>query len=94
MGHDSTQGGNMTDWYNSPQLQDMLDEQASRLPYGPLGLLNPSTVEIEGGLSKDVASLVSAYLAGQTGTMEFANTMEKVKTQLQRSTQQIPVMET
>lgn len=92
MGHDPTQGGNMTDWYNSPQLQDMLDEQAERLPYGPLGLLNPSTVEIEGGLSKEVVNLVSAYLAGQTGTMEFATQMEKMKPQ--RSIQQAPAMET
>jgi len=92
MGHDPTQGGAMRDWYDSPQLQDVFDEQASRLPYGPLGLLDPPTVELEGGLSKDVVSLVSAYLAGQTGTMEFATTMEKIK--LQRSTQQTPAMET
>ena len=92
MGHDATQGGAMRDWYDSPQLQDVFDEQAARLPYGPLGLLEPPTVELEGGLTKDVVSLVSAYLAGQTGTMEFATTMEKIR--LQRSTQQTPAMET
>jgi hypothetical protein len=36
------------------------------------------------GFSEEVVSIVSAYLAGQTGTMEFATTMEKVR--LQRST--------
>jgi len=96
MGHDATQGGAMRDWYDSPQLQDVFDEQAARLPYGPLGLLDPPTVEFEGGLSKEVVSLVSAYLAGQLGTMEFATTMEKLR--LQRSTekasQQTPSMET
>ena len=82
----------MRDWYDNPQLQDVFEEQVARLPCGPLGFLDPPTVELEGGLSKEVVSLVSAYLAGQTGTMEFATQMEKVK--LQGSTQQAPVMET
>lgn len=86
MGHDATQGGSMRDFYDCPQLQDIFDEQAARLPYGPLGLLDPPTVELEGGLSKEVVSLVSAYLVGQTGTMEFATMMEKLR--LQCSTQQ------
>jgi len=92
MGHDATQGGAMRDWYDSPQLQDVFDEQAARLPYGPLGLLEPPTVELEGGLSKEVVSLVSAYLAGQTGTMEFASMMEKMR--LQRSAREAPALET
>jgi len=92
MGHDAAQGGAMRDWYDNPQLRDIFDEQAARLPYGPLGLLEPPTVELEGGLSKEVVSLASAYLAGQIGTMEFAIMMEKIK--LQRSTQQAPTMET
>jgi integrase len=92
MGHDATQGGAMRDWYDSPQLQDVFDEQAARLPYGPLGFLDPPTVELEGGLSKEVVSLVSAYVAGQLGTMELATQMEKMR--LQRSTQQTPAMET
>ncbi|MBU0624033.1 MAG: hypothetical protein KJ672_04220 [Candidatus Thermoplasmatota archaeon] len=82
----------MRDWYDSPQLLDVFDEQAARLPYGPLGLLEPPTVEIEGGLSKEVVSLVSAYLAGQTGTMELATQMEKIR--LQRSNPQNPAIET
>jgi integrase len=92
MGHDPTQGGAMRDWYDSPQLQDIFDEQAARIPHGPLGLLDPPTVELEGGLSRDVVSLVSAYLSGQTGTMELATQMERIR-QL-RSTQQTPAMET
>jgi len=81
----------MVDWYDSPELQDVFDEQASRFPYGPLGFLNPPTVEIEGGLSKEIVDIVSAYLSGQTGTMELATQVEKVR--LQRSTQQTLAME-
>jgi len=84
MGHDATQGGAMRDWYDSPQLQDVFDEQAERLPHGPLGVLDPPTVEIEGGLPKEVVGLVSTYLAGQIGTMESAAQMERLR--LQRST--------
>ncbi|MGQ9587764.1 MAG: hypothetical protein ACUVT7_05210 [Thermoplasmata archaeon] len=76
----------MRDWYDSPQLQDIFDERAAHLPYGPLGLLEPPTVDLEGGLSKDIVSLVSAYLAGQLGTMELATQMGKMR--LQHSTQQ------
>jgi integrase len=95
MGHDATQGGNMTDWYNNPQTKVMLAEQAEKLPYGPLGLLNPPTVEIEGELSKEEASLVKAYRTGQLGTMEFAAAMEKeVRLQQQRSIQQTPTITT
>lgn len=89
MGHDATQGGAMRDWYDSPQLQDILDEQAERLPRGPLGMLEPLSVEIEGGLPREVIGLVSTYLAGQMGTMEFANQMERLR--LQRSTN--PILE-
>ncbi len=92
MGHDAAQGGTMRDWYDNPQLRDIFDEQAARLPYGPLGLLEPPAMELEGGLSKEVVSLASAYLAGQIGTMEFATMMEKIR--LQRSIQKAPTMET
>jgi integrase len=91
MGHDATQGGAMRDWYDNPQLQDVLDEQALKLPYGPLGVLNPPTAELEGGLSKEVVALVSAYLVGQLGTMELATQMEK--TRLQRVANQTPNLE-
>jgi len=64
----------------------------ARLPYGPLGFLEPPTVELEGGLSKEMVSLVSAYLAGQIGIMELATQMERIR--LQRSVQQTPAMET
>ena len=39
MGHDPTQGGSMRDWYDNPQIEDVLAEQAEKLPYGPLGML-------------------------------------------------------
>ncbi|MEM0344166.1 MAG: hypothetical protein QXU73_07995 [Thermoplasmata archaeon] len=59
------------------------------MPRGPLGMLEPLSVEIEGGLPREVIGLVSTYLAGQMGTMEFANQMERLR--LQRSTN--PILE-
>jgi integrase len=91
-GHDPTQGGAMRDSYDNPPLEEVFAEQAEKLPYGPLGLLNPPTVEIEGGLSEEETSAVKAYTAGQTSMAEVMAALDKVR--LQRSIQQTPTMET
>jgi len=91
MGHDASQGGVMRSWYDNPQLQDIFDEQAARLPNGPLGLLNSPAVEFEGGWSKEEASLMNAYHAKQLTPMEFVNALEKLEQQ--RSIQQAPIVE-
>lgn len=83
----------MRDFYDCPQLLDIFEEQAAQLPYGPLGLLNPPTAELEGGLSREGVSLVGAYLAGQTGTTELATQMEKIRQQ-RLSTLQVTASET
>ncbi len=76
MGHDSKTGGAMRDWYDQPQEQDALDEQALKLPYGPLGLLRPPAVNVEVELSRDLVDLVKAYAAGKLGTLEFVSQLE------------------
>jgi integrase len=79
MGHDPAQGGAMRDWYDNPQLSDIFVEQAERLPYGPLGCLNPPKVEIIEGLPQEAIELLKEYLSGRMPTMEFANRMETLR---------------
>jgi hypothetical protein len=79
MGHDPTQGDSMRDWYDNPQVEDIFAEQEDRLPYGPLGFLDPLTVEIEGGLPKEIIEIVAKYLNNELSTMELGNQMEKVR---------------
>jgi integrase len=78
MGHDAAIGGAMRDWYDNPQLVDILDEQAEILPGGPLGLLEPQ-IKIVEGLPEEAVGLLRAYLDGQLGTMEFTNRIEAIK---------------
>lgn len=79
MGHDPTQGGAMRDWYDAPQLADVLAEQAERVPRGPLGLLEPPEVKLVEGFPPEAIGLLSDYLAGRCGTMEFASRMETLR---------------
>jgi len=79
MGHDPTQGGSMRDWYDNPQIEDVLAEQAEKLPYGPLGMLGHGAVELVEGMPSDAVPLMLEYLAGQIGTMEFATRAEAIR---------------
>jgi hypothetical protein len=75
MGHDSSEGGAMRDWYDAPPIEDILAEQMTMMPNGPIGVLCPA-MEVSDSMPKEVADLVSAYMAGKVSTFEFANTME------------------
>jgi len=79
MGHDPTQGGSMRDWYDSPQLEDIFAEQEDRLPNGPLGFLDPLTIEIEGGLPKEIVDIVARYLNNELSTYDLGSQIEKIK---------------
>lgn len=79
MGHDPTQGGAMRDWYDNPQIEDVLAEQAEKLPYGPLGMLGHGPIELIEGMPSDAVPLMIEYLAGQIGTMEFATRAEAIR---------------
>jgi hypothetical protein len=79
MGHDPTQGGSMRDWYDNPQLEDILAEQAERLPHGPLGILGDESVQLTDEIPPEAVSLMQDYLSGQIGTMEFASRAEAIR---------------
>ena len=69
----------MRDWYDSPQLEDIFAEQEDRLPNGPLGFLDPLTVEIEGGLPKEIVDIVARYLNNELSTYDLGSQIEKIK---------------
>lgn len=79
MGHDPAAGGAMRDWYDAPNVEDMLDEQASVLPNGPLGILKVPEIRMRGDLSPEVVSLVRQYLDNKMLTREFADQMETMR---------------
>ncbi|MCJ7463837.1 MAG: tyrosine-type recombinase/integrase, partial [Thermoplasmata archaeon] len=78
-GHDSSQGDCMRDWYDNCPLTDLLEEQAQCLPDGPLGSVLKPKVELTEGLSPEIVSVVTEYLAGRVGTMDFASRMESLR---------------
>jgi hypothetical protein len=71
----------MRDWYDRPQLEDVLAEQAERLPNGALGYLEPPEVEMLGmeGIPNEALSLLQSYLKGEVPTMEFMNRIESIR---------------
>jgi len=79
MGHDVTMDGGMRDWYDHPMLEDILAEQAEKLPHGPLGLLEPVRLEPLEGLTPESMNLLRDYMTSTIGTMEFANRIEAVR---------------
>jgi len=84
MGHDATSGGAMRDWYDQPQVDDILAEQAERLPYGPLGILLPPKVEVV-DRDAEILTLWTEYIAGKVSTIEFATRAEELKTRRQKA---------
>ena len=84
MGHDATSGGAMRDWYDQPQVDDILAEQAERLPYGPLGILLPPRIEL---VDKDTDILVlwTEYMAEKISTIEFATKAEELRMHRQKA---------
>jgi hypothetical protein len=52
------------------------------LPYGCLGILRPSDIEVTDTIPKEALGLVADYMSGSTGTMEFANRIESVRLRL------------
>jgi integrase len=84
MGHDATSGGAMRDWYDQPQVDDILAEQAERLPYGPLGILLPPRIEL---VDKDTDILVlwTEYMAEKISTIDFANKAEELRMHRQKA---------
>lgn len=79
LGHDSSSGVSMRDWYDNPGLEDVFTEQAERMPHGCLGILQAPGVELTDAIPKEAVPLIVDYLAGTIGTMEFASAMEKVR---------------
>ena len=79
MGHDAAAGGAMRDWYDSPQLAEVFDEQSAKLPKGLLGILEPPEIRIVEGLPEEAIGLLKAYLNGQMGTLEFSGRVEALR---------------
>ena len=69
----------MRDWYDNPQLEDVFAEQEDCLPNGPLGFLEPPTVEIEGGLPKEIVEILTRYLNNELSTYDLGSQIEKIK---------------
>ena len=88
MGHDPSSNDSMRDWYDNPPVEELLDEQAARLPNGPLGFLDPPVMEIVEGMTSDEKTLWAKWKACQIGALEFAQALEK----LQRTNPQKAVM--
>jgi len=78
MGHDSSSGGAMRDWYDLPEVAEALDEQRMRLPEGPLGYLDPNLVMVD-DVPPSALVLLKDYLGKKIGTLDLVNSLENIR---------------
>ena len=79
MGHDSTRGGAMRDWYDNPGNTAALQEQIEIIPNGLLSVLDPPKVEYYDDFPSGAVELLTSYFEGSLGTIDFAQQMEKIR---------------
>ena len=56
----------------------MFDEQATRLPKGPVGVLEPPEARLVEGLPAEAVGLLREYLGGGCSTMDFASRIKAI----------------
>ena len=78
MGHDSSSGGAMRDWYDNPEVMEALDEQRMRLPEGPLGYLDPALVMVD-EVPPSALVLLKDYFGKRIGTLDLVNRLEDIR---------------
>ena len=77
----------MRDWYDNPRLEDIFDEQAAKLPNGPLGLLEPPEVKLVEGFSPKELELIRALKIKKIGALNsslYGRTWKSSRTSLFR----------
>ncbi len=81
MGHDSCTSGEMRDRYDNPEENELVEEQHVQMPNGTLGLLG-GHAEVTDTLPKGAVDLLTDYMTGLIGTMDFATNIERLREQI------------
>jgi len=81
MGHDSFTSGEMRDRYDNPEENELIEEQHAQMPNGTLGLLG-GHAEVTDTLPKGAVDLLTDYMTGMIGTMDFATNIERLREQM------------
>ncbi len=61
----------MRDWHDNPRSEDVFDEQAAKLPNGPLGPLERPEAKLVEGFSPKELELIRALKIKKIGAMKF-----------------------
>lgn len=85
-GHDSSQGETYRNWYANLSIEDALVEQEAKLPNGILGLLRKPEVELVREMPRPMIDLVTQFLDGKIGELDFAIQAGKVRSALRVET--------
>jgi len=80
MGHDTSSGSWMSDWYDSPTAETIIEEQGEKLPNGPLGLLRPINVELVTVAPEEqqVLTLWTQYKNHEIGLRDLTDELESL----------------
>ena len=71
--------------HDNPQLEALLDEQATAAPRGPVALLTPPELHEEFRLPPEAIQIVADLLAGTISDLEAAAALGKLRTRLAKS---------
>lgn len=78
MGHGSYRRGEMRDSYDNPEESELIEEQHAQMPNGTLGLLG-GHAEVTDTLPKSAVDLLTNYMTGLSGTVEFMTDIERLR---------------
>ena len=79
VGHDSSRGETYRNWYANLHIDDALLEQEEKIPNGILGLLRKPEIELVRDMPRPLIDLVTQFLDGKIGEVDFAIQAGKVR---------------
>lgn len=92
VGHD-TRGQTYRDWYDNPQVEDVLSEQIAVMPDGPLGLITSPKAQLTDDIPQEMLKACVDFLHGNVGEIELAQVFARVRGTLNSQNQNTKVFD-
>ena len=78
----------MSDWYNNPRVEEIIKEQADKMPKGPLGFFD-KTKDMTGDINEELLLVWRQYLNDEITNAEFHAKTEMIKDQIKHDKRRI-----
>ena len=78
MGHDPEANKDMQDWYSCSSTEEIIDEQLTKMPDGPLGVIQIG-IQITTEIPSEAIALWNKFLSGNMDTFDFLKEAETIR---------------